>query len=112
MALKAKDIKHFHFITKDLQLKFITPTTDLCSGNFCDDQANKGTMCACIEKTGVKEWGIRALVECSQLTLERTSHQKSSFISVAFAKLATVDHRSLRPDIWREFQLDDLQEKY
>ena len=34
------DIKHFHFITKDLQLKFITPRTDLCSGTFCDGQAN------------------------------------------------------------------------
>ena len=54
-------------------------------------------MCACIEKTGVKEWGIRALVECIELSLEGTSHQKSSFLSVAIAKLPTVGHRNLRP---------------
>ena len=54
-------------------------------------------MCACIEKTGVEEWGIRALAECIDLSFERTSHQKSSFLSVAFAKLATVGHRNLRP---------------
>ena len=77
-------------------MKFVTPT-DLCSGTFCDGQARKKSMCACNEKTGVREWGIRALVECIELSLEGTSHQKSSFLSVAFAKLATVGHRNLRP---------------
>ena len=99
------DIKSFHFVTDELQLKYVIPTVDLCSGTFCDGQAVKETMCVCIEKSGIKEWGLRALVQCPQLSLERTSHQKSSFVSVKFAKMVTINHNSLRPQDAAGFSL-------
>ena len=91
------DIKCFHFSTNQLSLKYIIPTVDLCAGEFCDGQASRETMCVCVEKSGVKEWGLRALVQCPELSLERTSHQKSSFTSVKFAKMMTLNHNTIRP---------------
>ena len=44
------DIKSFHFINDELQLKYVIPTVDLRSGTFCDGQAVKETVCVCIER--------------------------------------------------------------
>ena len=54
-------------------------------------------MCACVEKSGLQTWGMRAFFQCQQLAIERTSHQKSSFTSVKFAKTVTINHKTIRP---------------
>ena len=92
------DIRFFHFKSTSVELKFVMPTLDLCKGPFCDGKWPKNTHCACVEKDGYGTWGIRAHVKCDELQLDRTNHQKSSFISVSFAKLVTNNHEHLRPN--------------
>ena len=87
----------FHFCSHSLQLKFLVPTVDLCSGKFCDGQAAGSTTCVCVEKSGIKEWGIRAVIHSEELDITRTSHQKSTFTSVAFAKLCVLNSNVIRP---------------
>ena len=48
------DNKSFHFVTDERQLKYIISTLKniistvyLCSGNFCDGQTVKETLCVC-----------------------------------------------------------------
>ena len=91
------DIKWFHFCTQSLQLKFLVPTVDLCSGKFCDGQAAGSTTCVCVEKSGVKEWGLRGIIHSDELDITRTSHQKSTFTSVSFAKLCVLNTNLMRP---------------
>ena len=49
--------------------------------------------------------GMRAFVQCQQLAIERTSHQKSSFASVKFAKTVTINHKTIRPQDANMFDL-------
>ena len=91
------DMIWFHFVTTSLSLKYPVPTVDLCSGHFCDGQAAGSSLCVCVEKTGLPEWGIRCLVACDELDLTRTAHQKSTFVSVKFSKMCVVNHNFIKP---------------
>ena len=65
-------------------------------------------VCVCV-KSVVKEWALRALVQCPELSLERTSHQKSSFTSVNLAKMMSLNHNTIRPQDTSGFSLMEFR---
>ena len=91
------DITWFNFCSETLQIKFLVPTIDLCNGKFCDGQAAGTTTCVRVENSGVKEWRLRGVTHSNELDQSRTSHQKSTFTSVSFAKLSVLNTNLIRP---------------
>ena len=93
------DMKFFCFQSDSVQLKFPVATTNLCAGTICDGQNGlHKENCICIEKSGLSEWGVRGNITCNEFQTGRLMHQECQFLSVAFSKFVTDNHRSIKPD--------------
>ena len=55
-------------------------------------------------KSGLKEWGLRALVQCPS-SIGKNIASEVSFVSVNFAKMITINHNTLRPQDAAAFNL-------
>ena len=93
------DMKFFCFQSDSVELKFPVATTNLCAGSICDGQNGlQKENCICIEKSGLSEWGVRGNISCREFQTGRLMHQECQFLSVAFSKFVTDNHRSIKPD--------------